>query len=131
MKKQLILLIVAVLLICVGLSGCSRNAPEYKIKGIWVGSTQFNCNGINYTLVRIELRTDQYHPHFVMLSFIDNEDGNISGCDGTYEISVNDDSNGEENELLTFFCGGCLPIIFDYRLDGNIMYLNDDAFTKQ
>ena len=53
MNKHLILLTIAVLLICVGLSGCTEESEKSKLVGTWISEddgsiSNFNENGTFY-----------------------------------------------------------------------------------
>jgi len=118
-KKQLLIVGITVLLVCIGLSGCtdtnnSVDNNEYSFVGTWLGET-----------IKSEKLVEQTITYFSNGTFSNDIFGN-----GTYEIN---------NSKLVMAYYGTGNITYDYSFsdDGNTLTLtktgtiNSEVLTKQ
>ncbi len=116
MKKQIIIISIAVLLICICFSGCNENSKKINIKnkliGIWSGTSYFLNDTTNITLTFYKDDTakqedDQSHIHWFNFDIDDNclnlilpELPPEYAICYTYEFSNNDNALTLTNESL-------------------------------
>jgi len=127
MKKQLIILGIVALLVCVGLSGCNEqtenteNIQDNSIKGnplegTWVGKKAATLNSLPITIIELTFTANSVYMTF-----------NYSGLStmtfsGTYETQGN-------KLLLTIQT--VISYSFTYSVSGNRLTLDTSVFIKQ
>jgi len=122
MNKQLIILGIVVLLICVGLSGCVET-KENQFSGVWTGFVEIEINGGGILLGVSELTFSGDNVHCAISTKIDSNITEVAAFEGIYKT--------ERTALIITFSEDS-AFTFTYRFEGNgTLYLDDNEFTKQ
>ena len=122
MNKHLIILGIAVLLICIGLSGCEEIEGN-QFSGTWKGFVEVEINGGGTLYGVSELTFSGDNVHCAISYKIDSNTTEVAAFEGIYKT--------EGTTLIITFSEDS-AFTFTYRFEGNeTLYLDDSKFTKQ
>jgi len=122
MNKHLIVIGVVILLLAVGLSGCSE-IEENQFSGTWTGFVEIEINSGGILLGVSELTFSGDNVHCAISTKIDSSITEVAAFEGIYKT--------EGTTLIITFSEDS-AFTFTYRFEGNeTVYLDDSKFTKQ